>query len=196
MKTYTTIFVIIIAIIYSTPKTEAEPKDDAAALSIVKKVLSEGATKQIVHEAFSAVCFNRCWTLIDKADRTPEDVEDMIALANASLWHWKQRADCEPENLSIAYWQLSRVYALAGHAELATIYGKKCEKVSLDGKLSPFFIGYAYEALARSAVLSEDYPAARDYLDKAIAQLAKITDKEEKGFLAADLEAIKKEMPQ
>ena len=118
----------------------------------------------------------------------------MIVLANASLWHWKQRTDCKPDNLSIAYWQLSRVYVLAEHADLARIYGEKCEKVSVDAKLSPFFLGYAYEALARAAVLSKDFAAARRHLEKAKALLAKITDDGEKEFLAADLDSIGREI--
>lgn len=66
----------------------------------VKEVLSNAESKQMVHEAFSGGCFNKCWTLIEKADRSPEDVEDMLLLAQASLWHWKQRNDCTPMNLS------------------------------------------------------------------------------------------------
>ena len=48
------------------------------------------------HRQMSIDCFNQCWTLIDKTNRLPEDVENMILLANVSLWHWKQRTDCKP----------------------------------------------------------------------------------------------------
>ncbi len=66
------------------------------------------------HRYFSAQCFNRAWELIRRIDRTELESEQMLLLAQASLWHWTQRPDCTPRNLSIGYWQLSRVFALLG----------------------------------------------------------------------------------
>jgi hypothetical protein len=70
------------------------------------------------HRHFSASCFNLAWELIDKPDRTAEDDEQMVRLAQASLWHWTQRSDCTDKNLSIGYWQVSRVCALLGDIRL------------------------------------------------------------------------------
>ena len=153
----------------------------------VKEILSNPESKQIIHEAFSGGCFNKCWTLIEKADRSPEDVEDMLLLAQASLWHWKQRNDCTPVNLSVAYWQLSRVYALAGNYDQALLFGDKCLKVSEDGNLPPLYVGYAYEALARTKVLNKDFTAARRFIEKAEKELEGVTDKDEKEFLETDI---------
>lgn len=66
-----------------------------------------------MHARFAAACFNRAWNGIDKATRTPEEDEDMLSAAHASFWHWSQREDLTPQNRSVAYWQLSRVYALS-----------------------------------------------------------------------------------
>ena len=44
------------------------------------------------HRHFSASCFNLAWELIEKPDRTAEDDEQMVRLAQASLWHWTQRS--------------------------------------------------------------------------------------------------------
>lgn len=114
---------------------------------------AEATKTQKTHQYLSADCFNKCWTLIDKTNRSPEDVEDMILLAHASLWHWKQRQDCKPVNLSIGYWQVSRVYALADEYEMARLFGEKCLKVGRGNQLPPFYLGYAYEALARAEAL-------------------------------------------
>lgn len=157
----------------------------------VKEILSNPETKQIVHEAFSGGCFNKCWTLIEKADRSPEDVEDMLLLAQASLWHWKQRNDCKPMNLSVAYWQLSRVYALADHYCQARLFGDKCLEVSEGNKIPPFYIGYAYEALARAEVLNKDFEAARNCIENAEKELAEVTDKDEKDFLKTDIAELR-----
>ena len=161
----------------------------------VKEILSNAESKQIVHEAFSGGCFNKCWGLIEKTDRSPEDVEEMLLLAQASLWHWKQRSDCKPMNLSVAYWQLSRVYALADHYCQARLFGDKCLKVSKDNKVSPFYVGYAYEAQARAEVLNKDFKAARSCLEKAENELAGVTDKDEKEFLETDIAELRNAIP-
>src|SRR5271154_4132919 len=106
------------------------------------------------HRFFSASCFNRAWDLIRKADRTHSENEQMLLLSQSSLWHWTQRRDCTPRNLSIGYWQLSRVQALLGHAEDARASALECLRQS-EGK-APFYVGYAHEALARSAAVMGD----------------------------------------
>ena len=78
------------------------------------------------HEHFSVACFNQVWGLIDKPNRTPAEDQEMVELCLASLWHWSQRDDCTPTNLSIGYWQASRVYALLGQAENAMQYARLC----------------------------------------------------------------------
>jgi len=145
---------------------------------------------QKAHEYFSADCFNKCWNYIDMATRTAGDTENMLLAANASLWHWKQRTDVQPLNLSIAYWQLSRVYALAGLAEMADRYAKQCEQVTIPNNLPPFYAGYAFEALARSALISKDSDAARKHLSKAEEYAAQVSAADEKGLLDADLKQL------
>jgi hypothetical protein len=43
------------------------------------------------HEHFSKACFNDAWDLIEKNDRSPDEVEELIHTAHASLYHWSQR---------------------------------------------------------------------------------------------------------
>ena len=56
---------------------------------------------QTAHKYFSAHCFNSAWDLIEKSDRTADDDDRMIRLAQASVWHWTQREDCAKRNLSV-----------------------------------------------------------------------------------------------
>ena len=138
------------------------------------------------HCYFSTACFNAVWSLIDKADRTAEEDEGMINLAHASSWHWSQRLDCAPRNLSIAYWQLSRVYALIGQGQRARHYGQRCLTISRNE--GPFYLGYAHEALARAAALLDDSRAMYDHLRQAREFAEAVTDVEEKQMLVADLD--------
>lgn len=130
------------------------------------------------HRFFSGRCFNQAWEFIDKQDRSPAETDDMIQAAHASAWHWRQRPDCVDDRLSVSYWQLSRVYALADESRLASRYADLCLEVSRDR--TPFLIGYAYEAQARAAATAGDSDAARKHLDKAKECLSQIADSEER----------------
>jgi hypothetical protein len=68
------------------------------------------------HKHFSAACFNQAWDLIDKLDCTEADDCLMVALNQASIFHWMNRPDCTDMNLSVGYWQASRIQALLGNA--------------------------------------------------------------------------------
>ncbi len=145
---------------------------------------------QDVHRQLSTACFNQCWTYIEKKDRSEEDVEAMLLLACASLWHWKQRTDCQPSNLSVGYWQVSRVHALAGQPAMARMFGEKCLRIGEAEHLAPFYVGYAFEALARAALVQRESSEATRYLAEARTRLAAVTDPESRGFLESDLNEL------
>lgn len=140
------------------------------------------------HRWFATDCFNRVWTLLDKPDRTPDECERMVSLAHASLAHWRERADCTPQNLSIGYWQVSRVYAVLGQVESARNYGRLCLNAS--GAEPPFFLGYAHEALARAEQLAGNTSAARRHLAEAHRLAALVPDAEERRALENDLATL------
>ena len=142
------------------------------------------------HRFFSAHCFNRAWDLIRKSNRTTIECEQMLQLSQASLWHWTQRSDCTPKNLSIGNWQLSRVYALLGQAENAKRSAKMCLHHSED--TSPFFTGYAHEALARSAAVADDV-VGKAHLAEARRYLAQVRSDRDRALLQADLQSLEGE---
>lgn len=142
---------------------------------------------QEVHRRLSVECFNECWTYIDKAQRTPEETGTMLLLACASLWHWSQRDDVGPLNLSIGTWQISRAHALAGDATAARLFAERCLEVSVQAALPPFYLGYAHEALARSALVAGETALAREHLGRAREALSMVTDEESRALLASDL---------
>jgi hypothetical protein len=143
------------------------------------------------HNYFSADCFNRAWDLIDKTDRTPEEDEQMIRLNQASIWHWTQRPDCTPKNLSVGYWQASRIYALLGQAENARRYGRLSLQASQSEGVPPFFRGYAWEALARAEMVGGEHEEMDRHLAEARQVAEMVTDLEDKKQLLADLETIR-----
>jgi hypothetical protein len=141
------------------------------------------------HRYFSAQCFNKAWDLIEKTDRTPEDERLMVALNQASIYHWLQRGDCNSEHLSVGYWQASRIQALLGNAAEALRLGEVC--LSYSGELKPFYLGYAHEALARAHRLTADARESAQHLKLAQELAGKVGDKGERELLLADLEQLK-----
>ena len=140
------------------------------------------------HQKLSADCFNRAWELLDKKERTAEENDRMISLSHASLAHWRMREDCTDRNLSIGYWQISRVYAVLGQGNNAERYGGLCLRVS--GMEPPFYLAYAHEALARAALLNERRELFDQHLAEAKALAAKVTDAGEKKMLEDDLAGL------
>lgn len=141
------------------------------------------------HRFFSADCFNKAWALIEKSERTPEEDEEMVRLNQASLWHWSQREDCARRNMSIGYWQASRIHALLGWADEARRYGQLCLQYSREEP--PFFLAYAYEALARAEALAGNQALAEQYYGEALRLAEAVVDTEDRELLLADLNMIK-----
>lgn len=140
------------------------------------------------HKYFSAHCFNQAWDLMDKAVRTSEEDEQMIRLNQTSLWHWTKRDDCTSKNMSIGYWQASRIYALLGRAQDA----RKYAMLSLENSRNEdsFYIGYAYEALARAEKVARDTAKMKEYLQKARQCAEKVSDAENRKILETDLDSL------
>ena len=142
------------------------------------------------HKHFSVDCFHRAWDFIDQTIRTPADEEQMLLSAMASFYHWTQRPDCTAENRSVSLWQVSRVYALLGQADNARRYGEQCLAESDSPGLPPYCLGYAYEALARAAMVGGNKDAMREYLALAHSTAEKMSDEEDRETLLADLAAL------
>lgn len=141
------------------------------------------------HKYFSAENFNIAWKFIEQYERTDEENLAMLHTAVASLWHWSQREDVSVKNLSVGYWQVSRVYNLIKQPTLARTYGLLSLKYATS--LGPFFKGYGYETLARAEMQSGNRVVMRHYLEKAFEMLSQVTDEEDRKLLLKDLETIR-----
>ena len=147
---------------------------------------------QAAHRYFAAHCFNSAWDLLEKSTRTAEDERLMVTLNQASIYHWLNRADCEPKRLSIGYWQASRIQAVLGNAAEARRFADVCLSYSKD--LEPFFMGYAHEALARAACVAAETGVAAAHLELASVQAALVTRREDRELLIKDLEGLRQSL--
>ncbi|WP_432361391.1 hypothetical protein [Sporosarcina sp. UB5] len=150
----------------------------------------ETETPTFSHKQIAATCFNQVWDFLEKEDITPEEQEQMIHLCHSSFWHWTQAEECTETNLSIGYWQLSRVYAVVGQGENALNYAKRCICVSEEAGLAPFYSGYGYEAAARACLVLGQNDESERFKDLAYECAEKMTDVESKKLLLNDLDGL------
>jgi hypothetical protein len=137
------------------------------------------------HRTFAPRAFNETWSLLDIADPSRDEEEAMLAATFAQRYHWY--AVGTPRHRAIADWQVSRVAAILGYADLAFRFGERSLAVCLDNDLDPFVTGFAHEAIARAAADVDDLDTFSEHLEAAKAKLVEIEDPEDREILEADL---------
>lgn len=143
------------------------------------------------HREIAIKYFNAVWDLLELSERTTAQEEQMIHLAHSSFWHWSQVENHTPKNLSIGYWQLSRVYAVSGLGERSLYFAKCCEEISLKNDLEPFYIAYAYEALSRANAILGCIDKSNEQKEIALKYVQNIKIENSKEMLLKDLHSIK-----
>ena len=109
----------------------------------------------------------------------------MLAAAFTQRHLWYQVGSAR--NWAIADWQVSRVAAVLGYAELALRFGERSLEIAVEHGLDPFVKGFAHEAIARAAASVDDVETFTEHLELARAALTDIEDDEDREVLAADL---------
>ena len=146
---------------------------------------NESPLETTEHRQIAVALFNRSWELLDKDPRTDADNAEMLTAAFTSRYHWRQIG--EPKHFSVSDWQVSRVAAVLGYPDLAEEYGRRSLEVASQAGLRPFYVGYAYEALARAARLAGNRAVFAKHLAAAQEMLDQVEDAGERNLLTADL---------
>jgi hypothetical protein len=145
-------------------------------------------TDRVPHRELGVDLFNHAWTLMETAERTREQDDELIHAAHASAHHW--RIAGEPVNWARSEWQCSRVYAVLGRAEPAVWHARRCLELCEQHGIGDFDLAYAYEALARAhSVGGDSTEAARN---KQLAEEAgrTIAEHDDREHFARDLATI------
>ncbi len=137
------------------------------------------------HRKLAPMAFNRAWELLDRTELSGEEEEEMLAATFAQRYHWYEIGDAR--NWSIADWQVSRVAAVLGYADLARRFGFRSLEVAQAHDLGPFVEGFAHEAIARAAAVVDDVETFTEHLREARALVGAIEDHDERSTLEADL---------
>lgn len=133
------------------------------------------------HRSTAARCFNEAWDYLVKKHRTPRDDRRMLDLVHASHYHWGLVGS--PREMTIADWQVSRVYAALHEAPLALLFARSSAELCATHGLSDLQCT-ASEAMARALAVGEDFASARVYLKRArdFLDASKVEDAERKVY--------------
>jgi hypothetical protein len=137
------------------------------------------------HRTFAPRAFNHTWSLLDIDQPTREEEEEMLASTFAQRYHWYQVGTARQK--AIADWQVSRVAAVLGYADLALRFGERSLAICLEHDLDAFVTGFAHEAIARAAADVDDIETFSEHLEAAKEKLTEIEDPEDRDVLEADL---------
>jgi hypothetical protein len=140
------------------------------------------------HRQLGIDLFNYTWTLIDKPDRTADDDDEMIHVAHASAYHWRQVG--QPLNFARSDWLLSRVYALLNRPEAAIYHGRHSLAICLAEGIGDFDLAFAYEALARAYAIGGQMDESARYLEEAQAAARQIKEEDDRQYFVGELESI------
>jgi hypothetical protein len=141
-----------------------------------------------LHKKFAITLFNQAWDLIDKEERSQEEVDRMIHAAHASRYHWEIAGT--PLNIARGDWQVSHVYAILNRVEPCLYHAKRCLKVTLENGIKDFDLAFAYEAMARACDLAGDEVETAKYVELAKQAAAKIKDDKDREYFMSQLATI------
>jgi hypothetical protein len=95
-------------------------------------------------------------------------------------------------NLARGEWQVSRVYSVLGRAEPALYHARRCVEIyeEMASGREDWELGSAYEAMARALAVAGDRGASDEWRSRAVGELAKIADSEDRQVLEQDLATL------
>ena len=146
------------------------------------------------HRQLGVDLYNSTWTLIEKADRSPAETDEMIHRAHASRWHWARAAGSNPVNLARGEWLCSRVYSTIGRAEPARWHAQRCveinESIDEDAGRESWDLAGAYEAMARAAFVGGDSASGALWKARAMDALDAIDNADDRMPIEGDLSTL------
>jgi DNA-binding transcriptional MerR regulator len=154
-------------------------------------VMSQTTTGSLDAESQTALAkalYNRVWELLEQADRTPADDEELVHTAHASRHFWTGVGD--EKNRSIGDWQVSRVYSTLGRGEPAVHHARRALEHAQNVEGETWLLASAYEGLARAYAVAGDRAAAAEWKAKAVARLAEVADPDDREIVEGDIATL------
>jgi hypothetical protein len=137
-------------------------------------------TLEEIHLPFAKQIHGRVWQLLDKADRTSAEDEEMLCAAYASLYHWLFAGT--EINQQRGHWLISRVAAVLGHGAEALRHATRCQELTeqYSQQMQDFDVAFAFEGVARAHAVLGNAAEAKEYLIRAEEAGRAIRDQEDR----------------
>ncbi len=137
------------------------------------------------HQHFAVTCFNQCWQLLEKNERTTEENELLTHLGHASLYHWLQIG--KPINKQRGEWMLARIHTVLENKELALLHAKNCLNLTQEYHFIDFDLAYAHESMARAYALNGNTTTSKHHYEAALNAAKQIAKDEDRNLFFEDL---------
>ena len=139
-------------------------------------------------QEFAVALFNHTWDLIEKADRSPVETDEMIHAAHASRYHWGEAG--EGLHWQRGEWLISRVYAIINHPEACLYHAQRCMALTHEHAIGGFDHAFAHEALARAYALLGDQEKMQMHLEQGRQAAEKVADEGDRQYTLSELASI------
>jgi hypothetical protein len=121
---------------------------------------------QRAHRWFAVEFNNRAWELLERAERSADDTDQMLDLAHAAAVHWQQAGT--RINQARAACLLATAYAACELGERAVHFADKCLRLSGEAteELTPFDRAAGFGCAANAYACQGDGQQARQFYEQ------------------------------
>lgn len=143
------------------------------------------------HRWFGVEYNNAIFPLLEKAERTQEETERMIAMAYASLLHWSSYTKHTAANRARGEYMISTANSYAGRKEAALHHARRCYEITYISKneMADFDFSYANMACARALALNGETDEAKKFYDACMKSAKEVKDAEDKKIVLSDMDS-------
>jgi len=140
------------------------------------------------HRTLGATTYNRCWELLESAERSPADDRELLTCAFTSRYHWGVVG--RHEQIVSGDWMISRAAAAVGEGALSVNYGLVANEGARDNSTPDWLKASTAEGLAR-AYAAVGMDSERDHwIDVAARLVERISDAEDREIIATQLTSV------
>jgi hypothetical protein len=133
---------------------------------------------------------NRGWTLTEQLTRTPEEDQEMLNAAHASVHLWRTIGN--DNNFALGHLLLGQVHALLGNAVYAMKYANLAYDYFTSKDSDPWEVAIVHAVLANAAQCAGMTALHESHYKMADELVAALSDPEEKDILLATLRVVPK----
>jgi len=142
------------------------------------------------HRAMGVGLYNRTWELLEIANRTKAQDDELVDTAHASAWHWRQVGNAA--NAARSHWLCARVYAVLERGEPAAHHAARAVALVEAGGdgFEAWDAAAAAEAMTRALRVQGDRDGAARWRERTTALLAVIEGADDREVIERDLTQI------